>query len=77
MGMVVSQAFNGAGDTVTPTILNFICFWLIELPLAYWLARHAGLAETGVFYSVVVAESLLAVLGVLVFIRGKWKRKEV
>jgi len=77
VGMVVSQAFNGAGDTVTPTILNFICFWIIELPLAYWMARYTGLAETGVFYSVVVAESLLAVLGVLVFIRGRWKRKVV
>ena len=76
-GMVVLQSFNGSGDTLTPTWLNLICFWIIELPLAFILARTTGMNETGIFIAVVIAESLLAVLGLLVFLQGKWKLNQV
>jgi Na+-driven multidrug efflux pump len=75
--MVMTQAFNGAGDTTTPTILNFICFWLVEIPLAYMLALKFGLAEDGVFLAIISSESLLGILGVVVFRRGRWKLREV
>ncbi len=76
-GMVMSQAFNGAGDTNTPTVLNFICFWLIEIPLAWILSHTMGLNERGIFLAIVISESLLGVLGIILFHRGKWKLKEV
>jgi Na+-driven multidrug efflux pump len=77
VGMVMSQSFNGAGDTTTPTLLNFVCFWLIEIPLAYALAFTFGMNEAGVFYAIVIAESLLGLFGVILFRRGKWKEKVV
>lgn len=77
IGMVVTQAFNGAGDTYTPTWINLICFWVVQVPLAYSLAHSAGFGPRGVFISVTVGESLVAVLAVLLFLRGKWKRQAV
>jgi putative MATE family efflux protein len=76
-GMIVSQALNGAGDTQTPTLLNFICFWLIETPLAWLLALHYNWGETGVYWSIVIAESILAVLAIWFFRKGKWKHTQV
>ena len=72
-GMVVTQAFNGAGDTKTPTILNLICFWAVEIPLAYLLAKPFDFGPTGVYVAIAISESLLAVLGVWLFRKGKWK----
>ena len=76
-GMVVIQSLNGAGDTKTPTILNLICFWLIEIPLAYVLAIFFALGPIGVFISVPVAESVLALLGIWRFRLGNWKMVKV
>ncbi|MFV1884838.1 MAG: MATE family efflux transporter, partial [Balneola sp.] len=76
-GMVIIQAFNGAGDTKTPTIINFFCFWVLEIPLAYFLAMELGWAQEGVFYSIVVAETVLGIIGFIVFKQGKWKETKV
>jgi putative MATE family efflux protein len=77
VGMIVIQALNGAGDTRTPSILNFICFWMIQIPLAYWLATSVNFGPEGVFIAIVVAESILTILGVLVFRSGKWRESDV
>jgi Na+-driven multidrug efflux pump len=76
-GMVVSQAFNGAGDTWTPTFINLGCFWLCEIPLAWLLAKPLGLGPTGVFVAVLVGFSTMAVASVLLFRQGRWKRVQV
>jgi putative MATE family efflux protein len=74
-GMVMLQAFNGAGDTVTPTIVNFFGFWVLEIPLAWWLSLRQGFQSKGVFFSIVVAQAAVAATGILLFRRGKWKRQ--
>ena len=76
-GMVMLQAFNGAGDTVTPTIVNLFGFWLLEIPLAYVLAIRAAFGTTGVYYSIVIAEAAIAAAGVLIFRRGRWKLQKI
>ena len=76
-GMILAQAINGAGDTRTPTILNFVCFWLLEMPLAWLLALHLGWGQTGVYTSIVVAESCLALGAIWFFRRGRWKLAKV
>jgi putative MATE family efflux protein len=76
VGMVMVQSLNGAGDTITPAILNLVCFWLVQIPLAYLLATRTSLEPNGAFIAVVVSESLLTILSVLVFLRGNWKHHE-
>lgn len=73
-GMVLSQAFNGAGDTRTPMWLNLLCFWMVEIPLAWVLAKGLAWGPSGVFIAVSVSESLLALLCIVLFRRGRWKR---
>jgi MATE family, multidrug efflux pump len=75
--LVILQAFNGAGDTITPTVVNFFGFWIFEIPLAYWLAIHQRLGANGVYWSIVIAEAAIAVAGVLLFRRGTWKKQEI
>jgi len=77
LGMVMVQAFNGAGDTYTPTTINFFCYWLFQIPLAYALAQGQGLGPDGVFMAVAIAECVLSLVGAWVFSRGRWKRKTV
>jgi len=76
-GMVMLQAFNGAGDTVTPTIVHFFGFWLLEIPLAYFLAITVNMRSSGVFWSIVVAEAAIAAAGVVLFKRGRWKAQQI
>jgi len=76
-GMVVSQAFNGAGDTRTPTWINFGCFWLGEIPAAYLLARVLGMGPTGAYISITLAFSAVALASVTIFRRGRWKLVKV
>ncbi len=76
-GMVMLQAFNGAGDTLTPTIVNFFGFWVLELPLAWWLAVGLRLNAQGVFLAIVISECAIAVAGMVLFRRGRWKRQKI
>jgi putative MATE family efflux protein len=76
-GMVMLQAFNGAGDTVTPTIVNLFGFWCLEIPLAYWLALPVGMGSNGVYFSIVIAEATIAAVSMLLFRRGRWKQQKV
>lgn len=76
-GMVLGQSFNGAGDTWTPTIINLFVFWLWEIPLAYVLGVVMGFGPRGVFYSMTIAFSTLAIVSALVFRRGRWKTRVV
>ncbi len=76
-GMVIGQSLNGAGDTLSPTIMNLICFWLIEIPLAYYLAKSLAWGPSGVFWSIAISESILAIIAIFVFKRGRWKTMKV
>jgi putative MATE family efflux protein len=76
-GMVIGQAFNGAGDTKTPTVMNFFCFWLFEVPLAYVLAVHLEFGPKGIFAAIAIASSLWAVVSIIIFRRGNWKTVKI
>jgi len=75
--LVMVQAFNGAGDTMTPTRLNLVCFWLIEIPLAYGLAMRTDAGPHGVYWSIVIAESIAGLGAIVLFRRGRWKTRMV
>jgi putative MATE family efflux protein len=76
-GMVMLQAFNGAGDTITPTYVNLFGFWILEIPLAWWLAMHTVLRINGVFVSVVVAESMIVLVSLVLFRQGRWAKQQI
>jgi putative MATE family efflux protein len=77
LGMVLTQSFNGAGDTWTPTWINLACFWLWEIPLAYVLARVAGFGPFGVFLAITIGYSTLALVSAVLFRQGRWKLRQV
>ncbi|MBF4464774.1 MATE family efflux transporter [Flavobacterium sp. LC2016-12] len=77
IGMVLINTFNGAGDTWTPTGINFFGFWLFQIPLAYVLAKHFHMGPTGVFIAIPVAETAITLAGIVLYKRGKWKRIQV
>lgn len=77
IGMIVAQAFNGAGDTLTPTSINLFCFWVCQIPLAYFLASVMAFGPSGVFIAVAIAQSLMAAVGIVIFRRGNWRLKAV
>lgn len=77
VGMVMMNAFNGSGDTMTPTWINLFGFWLFQIPLAYALSQYFKLNETGVFIAIPVAETLITVVSFIIFKKGKWKLKQV
>lgn len=72
-GMVISQSFNGAGDTFTPMVVNIICFWFLQIPLGFLLAKTLGLGLAGVCWAIVLSETVLATIFIILFRRGKWK----
>jgi putative MATE family efflux protein len=73
IGMVFTNALNGAGDTSTPTIINFFGFWMFQVPFAWWLAKSLSMGPTGVFIAIPVAETLIALTAWIIFRQGKWK----
>ena len=76
-GMVLIQAFNGAGDTLTPTVLNFFAFWVFQIPLAWWLAIPAAHGPRGAFWAVLWADIFLTAASFVVFRRGNWKLQRI
>ncbi|HMP30113.1 MAG TPA: MATE family efflux transporter [Saprospiraceae bacterium] len=77
LGMVIMQAINGAGDTLPPTIFNVVCYWMIQLPLGYYLPKLFSHGEDGVYYAIIIAESIWTVIGVWYFNSGRWKKVKV
>ena len=77
IGLVLIQAFNGAGDTYTPTWINGICFWLFQIPFAYGLANYVAMGPSGVFYAIFTAESMMALLALTVFFKRRWEATHV
>ena len=77
IGMVLVQGFNGSGDTMTPTKINLVSFWLLEIPVAYVLAIQLDMGLIGACIAILCAETLLTILGWYFFRKGKWKEREV
>src|SRR5271163_3203497 len=76
-GMVLMQAFNGAGDTITPTYINLFGFWILEIPLAWWLAMHTFMHVNGVFVAVVIAQAVVVLIGLVLFRQGRWAKQRI
>ena len=76
-GMVLVQAFNGSGDTRTPSVINFVCYWCFQIPLAWFLATQAGMGPKGVFSSIPAAEAAMTIAAMFMFRRGNWKAKKI
>ncbi len=76
-GMVLTQAFNGAGDTKTPTYINIIVFWLLQIPIAYLLAKYFKMGTIGVYIAIAISESILAILSIFIFKKGGWKKIKI
>ncbi len=77
VGMVMVNAFNGAGDTKTPTIINFVGFWLFQIPLAFFLSKTLKMGATGAFIAIPVAETAMAIAAYILFKKGMWKQVKV
>lgn len=77
IGMVLINTFNGAGDTWTPTMINFFGFWLFQIPLAYLLSKYYKMGPTGVFMAIPIVETAITLASIVLYKRGKWKRIEV
>jgi Na+-driven multidrug efflux pump len=75
--MVAVQAFNGAGDTATPTKINIVFFWLIQIPLSYFMAKTLGMEQTGVFWAIFISETSVGLFTLWLFKRGRWKTVSV
>jgi putative MATE family efflux protein len=76
-GMVLTQAFNGAGDTVTPTLVNLLSFWVIQIPVAYLLAIHYSMGPQGAFWAVPIADLVFTITALILFRRGTWKKQKI
>jgi len=77
LGMVLVQAFNGAGDTTTPTLINVGVYWMLQIPVAWWLALELGWGANGAFWAIPIAESALTITGWWIFRKGKWKLQRI
>ena len=77
VGMVLMNAFNGAGDTKTPTIISLFCFWGFQIPIAYFMAITFKLGPTGVFLAIIIAETVITIVSFIIFRQGKWKKTKV
>jgi putative MATE family efflux protein len=73
VGMVMLNAFNGAGDSKTPTFINLFCYWCFQIPLAYFLARHLNWGKQGIYYAIIIAEAATTIVAIIWFKKGKWK----
>ncbi|HEX9658584.1 MAG TPA: MATE family efflux transporter, partial [Bacteroidota bacterium] len=76
-GMVIAQSFNGAGDTRTPTVINFFGFWMFQIPLAFTLANLLAVGPSGVYSAIAISESAIAIASIIIFRKGKWKMVKV
>jgi len=75
--MVATQAFNGSGDTITPTKINFVFFWMIQIPLAFYLSKGLDFGYTGVFWAIMISETSVGIYTFWLFTKGKWKTNQI